>query len=64
MLQLFHEPHGSSPADVHEEVIQTAAMALRVAMSLDRSNIAVRRRTGNRCRAMAMSGRPGVRPGA
>lgn len=36
MLQFVHEPHGSSREDVHEKVIQTAAMALRVAMSLER----------------------------
>ena len=36
MLQLVYEPHKSSPADVREEAIQTAAMALRLAISLDR----------------------------
>ena len=36
MLQLTYEPHKVTPADVREEAIQTAAMALRLAMSLDR----------------------------
>lgn len=36
MLQLTYEPHKSSQAAVREEAIQTAAMALRLAMSLDR----------------------------
>lgn len=35
ILQLTYEPHKSSAADVREEAIQTAAMALRLAMSLD-----------------------------
>jgi NTP pyrophosphatase (non-canonical NTP hydrolase) len=34
-LQLTYEPHKSTMADVREEAIQTAAMALRFAMSLD-----------------------------
>lgn len=36
MLQLTYEPHKTSAADVREEAIQTAAMALRLVMSLDR----------------------------
>ncbi len=36
MLQLVYEPHKTSKAKVREEAIQTAAMALRLAMSLDR----------------------------
>lgn len=36
MLQLMYEPHKATAADVREEAIQTAAMALRLAMSLDR----------------------------
>jgi NTP pyrophosphatase (non-canonical NTP hydrolase) len=36
MLQLTYEPHKTSAAEVREEAIQTAAMALRLAMSLDR----------------------------
>lgn len=36
MLQLTYEPHKSTADDVREEAIQTAAMALRLAMSLDR----------------------------
>lgn len=36
MLQHAYEPHKSNLADVREEAIQTAAMALRLAMSLDR----------------------------
>jgi NTP pyrophosphatase (non-canonical NTP hydrolase) len=36
MLQLSYEPHKTSAAAVREEAIQTAAMALRLAMSLDR----------------------------
>ncbi|MEJ1438485.1 MAG: hypothetical protein RPU61_14450 [Candidatus Sedimenticola sp. (ex Thyasira tokunagai)] len=35
MLQLTYEPHKTNAADVREEAIQTAAMALRLAMSLD-----------------------------
>ena len=35
MLQLTYEPSKATAADVREEVIQTAAMALRLAMSLD-----------------------------
>jgi NTP pyrophosphatase (non-canonical NTP hydrolase) len=34
-LQLAYEPHKSSRKMVREEAIQTAAMALRFAMSLD-----------------------------
>lgn len=38
MLQLTYEPHkeGTSVEHVREEAIQTAAMALRLAMSLDK----------------------------
>lgn len=36
MLQLTYEPHKTSPAEVRKEAIQTAAMALRLVMSLDR----------------------------
>lgn len=36
MLQLTYEPHKSDLSDVRKEAIQTAAMALRLAMSLDR----------------------------
>ena len=36
MLQLIYEPHKTSADDVREEAIQTAAMALRLAISLDR----------------------------
>lgn len=36
MLQLTYEPHKSEPADVRLEAIQTAAMAIRLVMSLDR----------------------------
>ncbi len=35
MLQLSYEPGKATVADVREEAIQTAAMALRLAMSLD-----------------------------
>ena len=35
-LQAVYEPHKSSMADVREEAIQTAAMALRFVESLDR----------------------------
>lgn len=35
MLQLTYEPHKTSGAEVRAEAIQTAAMALRLAMSLD-----------------------------
>lgn len=35
MLQRTYEPHKSSIADVRMEAIQTAAMALRLVMSLD-----------------------------
>lgn len=36
MLQLVYEPHKTSPEEVRKEAIQAAAMALRLAMSLDR----------------------------
>lgn len=36
MLQLTYEPHKTSAEEVRTEAIQTAAMALRLAMSLDR----------------------------
>lgn len=36
MLQLTYEPYKTSAAEVRDEAIQTAAMALRLAMSLDR----------------------------
>lgn len=36
MLQLTYEPHKTTPEEVRSEAIQTAAMALRLAMSLDR----------------------------
>lgn len=35
ILQSVYEPHKSGPADVREEAIQTAAMAIRFVMSLD-----------------------------
>jgi len=35
-LQSVYEPHKSTPADVREEAVQTAAMALRFLASLDR----------------------------
>lgn len=35
MLQLTYEPHKTSPQAVRTEAIQTAAMALRLAISLD-----------------------------
>lgn len=35
-LQAVYEPHKSTMADVREEAIQTAAMALRFLASLDR----------------------------
>lgn len=35
MLQLTYEPDKATAADVREEAIQTAAMALRLALSLD-----------------------------
>lgn len=35
MLQLTYEPHKTSKGEVRAEAIQTAAMALRLAMSLD-----------------------------
>lgn len=36
MLQLTYEPHKSTAEDVRMEAIQTAAMAIRLAMSLNR----------------------------
>src|SRR6185369_8867239 len=36
MLQLTYEPHKTSAANVRKEAVQTAAMALRLYMSLDR----------------------------
>ena len=36
MLQLTYEPQKTSSAEVRAEAIQTAAMALRLVMSLDR----------------------------
>ena len=36
ILQLTYEPHKTSANEVRTEAIQTAAMALRLAMSLDR----------------------------
>ena len=36
MLQLTYEPHKTDANEVRTEAIQTAAMALRLAMSLDR----------------------------
>src|SRR5690606_10602530 len=36
VLQAVYEPNKSTPADVREEAIQTAAMALRFLHSLDR----------------------------
>lgn len=35
-LQLTYEPHKTTATDVRSEAIQTAAMALRFAMSLER----------------------------
>ncbi len=35
MLQLTYEPHKTTPIEVRSEAIQTAAMALRLAMSLE-----------------------------
>lgn len=35
MLQLTYEPHKTSPKEVRAEAIQTAAMAIRLAISLD-----------------------------
>lgn len=35
MLQLAYEPHKTSAEEVRTEAIQTAAMALRLVMSLD-----------------------------
>lgn len=36
MLQLTYEPHKTSMKEVQMEAIQTAAMAIRLVMSLDR----------------------------
>ncbi|MEM0967648.1 MAG: hypothetical protein AAGJ81_15985 [Verrucomicrobiota bacterium] len=36
MVQLTYEPHKTNKAEVRAEAIQTAAMALRLVMSLDR----------------------------
>lgn len=36
VLQAVYEPHKSGPADVREEVVQTAAMCLRFLMSMER----------------------------
>ena len=36
MLQLTYEPYKTTAADVREEAVQTAAMALRLLASLDR----------------------------
>lgn len=36
VLQAVYEPHKSTPEDVREEAIQTAAMAIRFLMSLDK----------------------------
>jgi len=36
VLQLTYEPHKTNPGEVRTEAMQTAAMALRFAMSLDR----------------------------
>lgn len=36
MLQLTYEPHKTTLAEVQSEAIQTAAMAMRLAMSLDK----------------------------
>lgn len=36
VLQLTYEPHKSSRAEVRKEAVQTAAMALRFLMSLDK----------------------------
>jgi len=35
MLQLTYEPHKTNAEDVRREAIQTAAMSIRLAMSLD-----------------------------
>jgi Lar family restriction alleviation protein len=40
VLQHVYEPHKSTAADVREEAIQTAAMAIRFARSLDRYDYA------------------------
>jgi hypothetical protein len=40
ILQHVYEPHKSTAADVREEAIQTAAMAIRFARSLDRYDYA------------------------
>lgn len=36
LLQLMYEPHNSHPSEARAEAIQTAAMALRLLISLDR----------------------------
>lgn len=36
VLQMTYEPHKASPEEVAKEAIQTAAMAVRFLMSLDR----------------------------
>ncbi|MGE0289664.1 MAG: hypothetical protein AB7I42_25760 [Bradyrhizobium sp.] len=38
MLQLTYEPHKTNLSEVRKEAIQTAAMAIRLAMSLDKYN--------------------------
>ena len=38
-LQLTYEPHKTTPANLRAEAIQTAAMALRFAISLDRYEV-------------------------
>lgn len=40
VVQLTYEPHKTSPEEVRKEAIQTAAMALRFAMSLDQYRFA------------------------
>ena len=35
MVQLIYEPHKTTKSEVREEAIQTAAMAMRLLMSLD-----------------------------
>lgn len=35
VVQMTYEPHKTSPKEVREEAIQTAAMAIRFLMSLD-----------------------------
>lgn len=55
MLQLTYEPHKTSARDVREEAIQTAAMALRLVMSLDRYEY-------QPCPQHEQSGAPGSEP--